>query len=84
MSGNAKHALISHPFRGVLGLIPFPKANYFDVLFDNSCKVEQKVEYKESQLNKEAGVSDQQGASDEQGISDEQGVSAEQGVRGLK
>ena len=44
--------LISHPFRGVLGLIPFPKAvkysinSYFDVLLDNAFKVEQKVKYK--------------------------------------
>ena len=46
------HTLISHPFRDVLGLIPFPKAvkysfdSYFDVLSDNASKVEQKVKYK--------------------------------------
>ena len=46
-----KRTLISHPFRGVLGLIPFPKAinqsinSYFDVLLDNAFKVEQKVKY---------------------------------------
>ena len=44
--------LIPHPFRGVLGLIPFPKAvkysinSYFDVLLDNAFKVEKKVKYK--------------------------------------
>ena len=44
--------LISHPFRGLLGLIPFLKAvkysinSYFDVLLDNVFKVEQKVKYK--------------------------------------
>ena len=46
------HILISHPFRGVLGFIPFPKAieysinSYSDVLLDNAFKVEQKVKYK--------------------------------------
>ena len=44
-------SLISHPFRGVLGLIPFPKVvkysinSYFDVLLDNTFKVEQKVKF---------------------------------------
>ena len=47
-----KRTLISHPFRGVLGLIPFPQAinqsinSYFYVLLDNAFKVEQKVKYK--------------------------------------
>ena len=46
------HTLISHPFRGLLGFIPFPKAikssinSYFDVLLDNAFKVEQIVKYK--------------------------------------
>ena len=43
---------INFPFRGVLRLIPFPKAvkysinSSFDVLLDNAFKVEQKVKYK--------------------------------------
>ena len=47
-----KRTLISHPFRGVLGFIPFPKDieqsinNYSDVLSDNAFDVEQKVKYK--------------------------------------
>ena len=45
ISGKANRTLISHPFRGVPGLIPFPNS-YFDVLLDNAFKVEQKVKYK--------------------------------------